>query len=71
MKQQQTDNIEYNINFLYTCTCTCNFDSHCNWLTLYYTISTFKGVPSDRGRKNLQKYKKIILILPKPSDFHS
>ena len=31
----------------------------------------FKGGPSDIGTKILQKYQKIILVLPKPYEFHS
>ena len=30
-----------------------------------------KGGPSDLGNKILQKYLKIILIIPKPFNFHS
>ena len=33
--------------------------------------AVLKGSPSDLGMKNLQKYKKMILILPKPFVYYS
>ena len=39
-------------------------------LILPHTV-VFKGGPSDLGTKILQKYIKIILILPKPFNFRS
>ena len=36
-----------------------------------YNNEPLKGGPSDLGMKILQKYKKIILIIPKPFEFHS
>ena len=35
----------------------------------YTILSKLKGGPSDLGTKTLQKYKKIILVLPKPFIF--